>query len=80
MNETPISWADIEGLAATLDGLYLPPGQRALLSAIVTMAARAIPEDPSAATGSFAEQFAEAFTPGRATFLVERARDNIGQG
>lgn len=70
MAETPISQADIDGLAGTLDGLNLSIGQRALLAAIVRAAAEPIVEkttldvevgDP---VPSFRVQFANAFKPG----------------
>ncbi|MEV4625920.1 hypothetical protein AB0J90_06485 [Micromonospora sp. NPDC049523] len=73
MTETPINQADIDGLAAALDGLDLPPRQRALLASIVAAAAKFADEESlglEAAVPSFAAQFATAFTPGTASFLV----------
>ncbi|GIH06071.1 hypothetical protein Rhe02_41380 [Rhizocola hellebori] len=72
MSSIEISQADITGLADALDGLRLNGGQKALLSAIVTVAANAMANkaEPGAVvegtdpTMSFHDQFATAFTPG----------------
>ena len=72
MTSIEISHADITGLADKLDALDLSEGQRALLSAIVTMAdhAMASTAEPGAVvagtdpTKSFRDQFAVSFTPG----------------
>jgi hypothetical protein len=74
MAEVQISRDDIDGLAHALDELNLPAGQRALLSAIVAVAANAIGDqeekllvvdlDP---VPSFHDQFATAFTPDQAS-------------
>ncbi|WP_329108063.1 hypothetical protein OG792_05830 [Micromonospora sp. NBC_01699] len=73
MTATPINQTDIDGLAAALDGLDLPPRQRALLASIVAAAAKYADEQSLStedAPPSFAEQFAAAYTPGAAAFLV----------
>jgi hypothetical protein len=80
MTEIQITQADIDGLAQKLDGLTPPltSHEKALLSAMVTTVARKAGvhmEPPPPPT--FHEQFATAFTPGRATDLVHAA--NIGR-
>jgi hypothetical protein len=69
--EAQVSQGDIESLAQKLDGLVLSPGQRALLSAIVAVAARAGLEQLTQPVSPFSEQFAAAFTPGQAELLVK---------
>jgi hypothetical protein len=75
--ERPINQADIDGLAQTLDGLDLPPGQKALLSAIVGAAAEPIVQMNSVVVPvvnpvpSFREQFAAAFEPGTVSSVTE---------
>lgn len=72
MSAIEITNAEIAGLAVALDGLTLTDGQRALLSAIVTMAAHAMSDKSDAVTivdgpetaVSFQDQFAASFTPG----------------
>ena len=72
MTNIEISHDDITGLAAKLDALHLSEGQKALLSAIVTMAAHTMTSEaePGAVvtgtdpTKSFQDQFAASFTPG----------------
>jgi hypothetical protein len=80
MTEIQINQADIDGLARKLDSLAPPltAREKALLSALVTMAARkvGVPVQPPPLP-TFHEQFASAFTPGKATELVETA--NIGR-
>jgi len=72
MAEMHISSEDINGLAQTLEELDLPEGQKALLSAIVALAADAIgAQDPEVIVDvggipSIADQFAVAFTPDQA--------------
>jgi hypothetical protein len=69
MAEIDVSQANIAGLAQALDNLDLPEAQKALLSAIVAIAADAINnQDPQVAVDvdpvpSFHDQFATAFTP-----------------
>jgi hypothetical protein len=72
MAEIEISEADIVAVGDALDGLPLPEGQKALLSAIValaaeTMATRSKPiaiVDGADTTTTFHDQFALSFTPG----------------
>ena len=72
MAEIEISQEDIIGLGDALDALALPEGQKALLSAIIalaadTMASRSAPVaivDGADTTTSFHDQFAFSFTPG----------------
>jgi hypothetical protein len=72
VTDVSISQADIDGLAQSLNTLAptLPDGQRALLSAILAVAAQIPPAEVTASGGSFGDQFAAAFTPEKATFLV----------
>jgi hypothetical protein len=77
MAATPISQADIDGLALALDRLAVPAAQKALLSAIVSAASHAIaagaaPAAPMQTVSSIRAQFASAFTPGKADDLVSR--------
>lgn len=85
MTETPINQSDIDGLLAALDGLELPPRQRALLAAIVAAAAEFADQQsldldapPPAPSLSLSEQFATAFTPGTAAFLVGHSHISRG--
>ncbi len=72
MAEIEISQEDIVGLGDALDGLNLPEGQKALLSAIVGLAADVMANrsepiaivDGAQTTVSFHDQFASSFTPG----------------
>ena len=83
MAEMQISQDDIHGLAQTLDGLSLPTGQKALLSAIVAVVADAIGEqDPLVAVDvdpvpSFRDQFGAAFTPEQVNELDPGARGPV---
>lgn len=70
MIEVHIRQDDIDTLAQKLDDLDLSPGQRALLSAIVAVAARAGLGQLTEPVPPFSEQFATAFTPGQAELLV----------
>jgi hypothetical protein len=72
MTETPITQADIDGLAVALDNLDLPAGQRALLTAIVASAAEVASAGTADVVPSFRDQFATAFTEGKANFLIGR--------
>jgi hypothetical protein len=66
-----VSQEDIDTLAQKLDDLVLSASQRALLSAIVAVAARAGLEQLTEPVSPFSEQFAAAFTPGQAELLVK---------
>lgn len=72
MTDISISQADIDGLAQRLNELTsnLPEGQRALLSAILAVAALIPPAEVTASGEALSGQFAAAFTPEKATFLV----------
>lgn len=68
MTDTPISQTDIDGLAGKLD--QLDPTQKAMLSAILTLAKEKIATAPEVEgkrldAVSFREQFEGAFTAGR---------------
>lgn len=80
VTETPISQDDIDGLAAALDGLALPSGQRALLSSIISIAAGAVTGAAPDPVPPFREQFNTAFTPeGGTSLLVGRLPSDIGR-
>jgi hypothetical protein len=74
MTATPIAQADIDGLADALDGLHLPPGQQALLAAIISTAADTLARPELIPVPSFREQFDTAFTAGRSYFIVDDVR------
>jgi hypothetical protein len=65
---SPITSADLHGLATKLDGLHLAGIQKVVLSAIVAAAAEAA--KPAPAIPSFSDQFATAFTPEAAARLI----------
>jgi hypothetical protein len=72
MSAIEISQEDIVGLGDALDGLHLPEGQKALLAAIVAVAAETMASrseavaivDGAESTASFHDQFAFSFAPG----------------
>jgi hypothetical protein len=72
MTATPIAQSDIDGLADALDRLRLPPGQQALLAAIISTAADTLDQPDLNPVPSFREQFDTAFTPGRSYFIVDK--------
>jgi hypothetical protein len=67
---SPVTQADLDGLAGNLDSLDLPGNQKMVLSAIVTAAAKEADTQPESAIPSFHDQFAASFTPAKATRLV----------
>jgi hypothetical protein len=82
-DEIHLRYDDVEVLAENLDRLDLPTGQKALLSAIVAVAAEAVagPDQPVQVKVSppFSDQLATAFTPGRVDALDDKVTLSIGR-
>jgi hypothetical protein len=76
--EVRISQHDIDTLADKLHNLDLSTDQRALLSAIIAVAARAIVGQLTEPDPPVDEQFTAAFTPGQAELLVKLAHITKG--